>query len=45
MLPRQTQTAAFWRDQFEVTSRDLDFIYSLLLDAQGSKTSSELALP
>ena len=43
MLPRQTQTAAFWRDQFEVTSKDLDFIYSLLLDDQGSKTTGELA--
>ena len=44
MLPRQTQTAAFWRDQFEVTSRDLDFIYTLLLDAQTPKTVHELAL-
>jgi hypothetical protein len=43
LLPRQTQTASFWRDQFEVTSKDLDFIYSLLVDTQGSKTSSELA--
>lgn len=44
MLQRQTQTAAFWRDQFEVTSRDLDFIYSLLLDAQSSKTTGDLAV-
>ena len=44
MLPRQTQTAAFWRDQFEVTSRDLDFIYTLLLDALAPKTVDELAL-
>ncbi len=43
MLPRQTQTAAFWRDQFEVTSRDLDFIYTLLLDAQSPKAVNELA--
>ena len=34
MLQRQTQTAAFWRDQFEVSASDLDFIYNLLLDAQ-----------
>ena len=44
MLQRQTQTAAFWRDQFEVTSKDLDFVYSLLLDAQAPKTAGELAL-
>ena len=44
MLQRQTQTAAFWRDQFEVTSKDMDFIYSLLLDAQASKTGEELAV-
>lgn len=44
MLQRQTQTAAFWRDQFEVTSKDLDFIHGLLLDAQAPRTQAELAL-
>ncbi|GIV78439.1 MAG: hypothetical protein KatS3mg050_2833 [Litorilinea sp.] len=44
MLQRQTQTAAFWRDQFEVTSDDLDFLYNLLLDAQSPKTLKELAI-
>jgi hypothetical protein len=44
VLERQTQTAAFWRDQFEVTPKDLDFIYGLLLDAQAPKTVAELAL-
>ncbi|RIK54584.1 MAG: hypothetical protein DCC57_06590 [Chloroflexi bacterium] len=44
MLQRQTQTAAFWRDQFEVTSSDLDFLYTLLLDAQTPKTLEELSL-
>ena len=44
MLQRQTQTAAFWRDQFEVSSSDLDFLYALLLDAQSSKTLEELSL-
>jgi hypothetical protein len=43
MLQRKTQTAAFWRDQFEITQEDLDFIYSLILDAQTPKTTSELA--
>ena len=43
MLPRQTQTAAFWRDQFEITSDDLDFLYTLLLDAQSPKTTDLLA--
>ncbi len=43
MLQRQTQTAAFWRDQFEVTSTDLDFIYKMLLESQTSKSGDELA--
>ncbi|HXF63457.1 MAG TPA: hypothetical protein VNK95_17645 [Caldilineaceae bacterium] len=43
MLQRQTQTAAFWRDEFEVSSNDLDFLYNLLLDAQSPKTLEELA--
>lgn len=43
MLQRQTQTAAFWRDQFTVTPDDLEFIYQLLLDLQAPKTLSELA--
>ncbi len=44
MLQRQTQTAAFWRDQFEVSSSDLDFLYTQLLDAQSPKTLEELSL-
>jgi hypothetical protein len=44
VLQRQTQTAAFWRDQFEVTPTDLDFLYNLLLDAQSPKTLEELAV-
>ncbi len=43
MLQRQTQTAAFWRDQFEVTPSDLDFLYNLLLDAQSPMRLAELA--
>lgn len=34
MLQRPTQTAAFWRDQFEVTADDTEFLYQLLLDTQ-----------
>jgi hypothetical protein len=43
VLQRQTQTAAFWRDQFEVTASDLDFLYNLLLDVQSSKRLDDLA--
>ncbi len=43
MLQRQTQTAAFWRDQFEVTSDDVDFLFDLLLDSQEPMTISRLA--
>jgi len=44
VLQRQTQTAAFWRDQFEVTTDDLEFLYGLMLDAQSPKSLSELAV-
>ncbi len=43
MLQRKTQTAAFWRDQFEVTTADIDFLYNLLLDAQAPRSTAELA--
>lgn len=43
MLQRQTQTAAFWRDQFEVTPDDLEFLYHLLLDVQSPQKLSVLA--
>jgi hypothetical protein len=43
VLQRQTQTAAFWRDQFEVNASDLDFLYNLLLDVQTSKRLEDLA--
>ena len=43
MLQRQTQTAAFWRDQFEVTAEDLDFLFALLLDSQSPKLLSSLS--
>lgn len=33
MIQRRTQTAAYWQDQFQVTSQDLGRIYDLILDA------------
>ena len=44
MLQRKTQTAAFWRDQFEITQDDLDFIHELVLDANAPLMTAELAL-
>jgi hypothetical protein len=43
VLQRQTQTANFWRDQFEVTPDDLEFLYQLLAEVQTPKKLSELA--
>ena len=43
MLQRRTQTAAFWRDQFEPTPEDLEHLYNLLLEAQAPKRLAELA--
>ncbi len=44
MLQRKTQTAAFWRDQFEITEEDLDFFHNLILDADPPLTTAQLAL-
>ena len=44
MLQRPTQTAAFWRDQFEVTADDTEFLYQLLLDSQRPVHLNELAI-
>ena len=43
MLQRPTQTAAFWRDQFEVTEDDVEFLYQLLLEGQKSMTLADLS--
>lgn len=43
MLQRQTQTAAFWRDQFDVQNEDIEFLYNLLQDTQGPLTLAQLA--
>ena len=44
VLQRPTQTAAFWRDQFEVTADDVEFLYQLLLDAQKPMKVGDLAI-
>lgn len=43
MLQRQTQTASFWRDEFELSAEDTEFIYNLLLDTQQPQKLEELA--
>jgi hypothetical protein len=44
VLQRPTQTAAFWRDQFEVTADDTEFLHHLLLDTQKPIKLSDLAI-
>lgn len=44
MLQRKTQTAAFWRDQFEIGEEDLDYFHDLILDASTPLTTKQLAL-
>lgn len=43
MLQRPSQTAAFWRDQFEITQDDIEYFYQLLLEAQRPMKLNELA--
>jgi hypothetical protein len=42
VLQRQTQTATFWRDQFDITNDDIEFLYNLLQDTQGPLTLVQL---
>lgn len=44
MLQRKTQTAAFWRDQFEVSEEDLDFLHDRILNADDPLTTEQLSL-
>lgn len=44
MFQRQTHTEAFWAEQFEVTSDDLDHVQTLLLSDDHPRTTRELAL-
>jgi len=43
VLKRPTQTAAFWRDHFEVSADDTEFLYQLLLDSQKPMHLHDLA--
>lgn len=43
MLQRQTQTATFWRDQFDIMPEDIEFLYNLLQDTQTPQTLPQLA--
>jgi hypothetical protein len=44
VLQRKTQTAAFWRDQFEISEEDLDFFHDQILDAETPLTTQQLAM-
>lgn len=44
MLQRQTQTPAFWRDRFNVSHEDVDFLYNIFIDDQSAKTLDALAV-
>jgi hypothetical protein len=43
VIQRKTQTDAYWREQFAVTSQDLGRLYDLLLDAGRPVATSVLA--
>ncbi|HSJ55941.1 MAG TPA: hypothetical protein VLC95_02100 [Anaerolineae bacterium] len=42
MIQRRTQTASYWEDQFEVTRKDIQYLYDLLLEAGRPMTASVL---
>jgi hypothetical protein len=44
VLQRRTQTAAFWRDQFEITDEDVEFYHDLILNATEPLTTDQLAI-
>lgn len=44
MLQRRTQTAAFWRDQFEIMDEDVAYYHELILDATEPLTTDQLAI-
>jgi hypothetical protein len=41
---RQTQTAEYWSDAFDVEESDLDYLYNLLLEEETPLSSAEMAL-
>ncbi|MBN1660602.1 MAG: hypothetical protein JXA93_19550 [Anaerolineae bacterium] len=42
MIQRRTQTASYWEDQFEVTPKDIQYLYDLLLEAARPMTAAIL---
>jgi len=41
---RQTQTAAYWSEAFEIEDSDLDYLYNLLLEEETPLSTLEMAL-
>lgn len=44
MTERQTQTAAYWGEAFDIEEGDLDFLYNLLLEEETPLSTDEMAL-
>ena len=44
MTERQTQTAAYWGEAFEIEDSDLDYLYNLLLEEETPLSTAEMAL-
>lgn len=44
MTERQTQTAAYWSEAFEIEDSDLDYLYNLLLEEETPLSTAEMAL-
>ena len=43
MIQRRTQTAAYWREQFAPTEKDINYLYGLILDGGKPVSTSVLA--
>jgi hypothetical protein len=43
VIHRETQTAAYWRDQFDLAGEDVDHLYDLILDRGHPVATAELA--
>ncbi|MCC6188168.1 MAG: hypothetical protein IT318_04005 [Anaerolineales bacterium] len=44
MTDRETQTAAYWGEAFEIEESDLDYLYNLLLEEETPLSTGEMAL-
>ncbi len=44
MLQRQTQSAAYWTDDFRINGEDIEFIFSIFLEQETPLTNRELAV-